>query len=333
MQVVISADYLMASAFCDIDAVQFYFDDLLKIRRSVEVDHLILLEQDALGSLSDRGMYPSAKIFKSNLPPEDDRSFGENDIARIVNYILLNATQFSGFDDVVAEWEDVKELVPFNKDPARNQELQSLLLQISLIAEMQVRKYGVLHFCDSDHRELIDVEGRVVAVEPSIFNVPKDLKQNIPLFKDYLDYLTVLDATEIFSMANDADSIKWAIYVGVLLFRKECGSGLRSVKLEAIKFGPEFIKSLKEHGCYPGQEFSGVCFDVIVRLIAGRPKNELSEFNTSESSKVQRTRGSFGAWRTHITKGNPALRLMCWIDNSGNIELANVGNKKECVIL
>ena len=47
---------------------------------------------------------------------------------------------------------------------------------------------------------------------------------------------------------------------------------------------------------------------------------------------IQECKGDALGWRTQITKGNPALRFMYWVDDERLI-LANVGNKKDLEIL
>ncbi|MNC68098.1 hypothetical protein D3C75_1186550 [compost metagenome] len=73
--------------------------------------------------------------------------------------------------------------------------------------------------------------------------------------------------------------------------------------------------------------FSSVLFDTVAHVLAGTPKSSLEIFTKSKDSAEPRMHGKLVAYRTHVTRGNRALRLMYWLAPSGVVIFANVGNK------
>ena len=55
MRILISADYLLASAFCEQDKIHYYYAGLKKLRDEYDAGKPVFLEPDALLKLQSKG--------------------------------------------------------------------------------------------------------------------------------------------------------------------------------------------------------------------------------------------------------------------------------------
>ena len=104
-------------------------------------------------------------------------------------------------------------------------------------------------------------------------------------------------------------------------------------KREATKFyvSKHFLELARRNGFADRLNVADSC----ARILVGEPKHSVEPFRVSEdSSSAQRTRPDGArAFRTHLTSDGPGYRLMFWILKDESIEFANVGPKRELVIL
>ncbi|WP_454746550.1 hypothetical protein [Ciceribacter selenitireducens] len=155
------------------------------------------------------------------------------------------------------------------------------------------------------------------------FNRPANLVEN---FSELAD---LAFAKELWRSAQSAEELHMAISLGGLALRRLKYPGANWDSLRAFSLGSEFAMSLRQHNCGGTQNFSNTTFDLCAQIIAdiglakispmGRPQQKL---RASDNAR---------AFRSHITTGNPALRLLLW-ETAAGLEFANVGPKKELYI-
>lgn len=331
MRILISADYLLASAFCDQDDIRHYYGGLTRLRDEHDAGRPVFLEPDALLKLQRKGMYPSLDLFKENFPIKHDLSFGAEQITKIVIYLLNNVTPLNIDDTILAEWQEVElEVDPdLHTDVERDEQLASLMVDLSLENAGFGYSYIVFHHHKPDFPRSAVVKGTISSVVPDQFEVPRLVHHEIPISDNLIDYILSVEAEKLYQdAANDID-LKRALYFGVVQFLAANGGDPKSFSEADFKVGEGFMESALGHECAGNSTYSSTFYQTVVRALAGHPKNPIDTFDTSDRSGVQLERNGRKAWRTHVTGGNRALRLMLWTHRSGLIELANVGNKWE----
>ena len=130
-----------------------------------------------------------------------------------------------------------------------------------------------------------------------------------------------LDAFELWRNAQNEEEVFAAIKVGV-----ESSSNRPRY---TYSVGANFFPSLTCNQCFQVQPFSSVAYKRILKLITLGALVGDKEMRDGAGNQI--TKDGFEARRGHITKGNPALRLMYWKKND-EIILANIGPKNEMVI-
>jgi len=331
MRILISADYLLASAFCDQDDIRHYYNGLTRLRGEHEAGRPVFLEPDALLKLQDMGMYPSLDLFKENFPTKHDLSFGAEQIMKIVIYLLENVTPFNIDDTILAEWDEVElEVDPeLHTDRERDEDLARLMVDLSLESAGFGYSHIVFHHHKPDFPRSAVVKGTISSVFPSQFQVPRLIDHEIPISDNLIDYILNIDAEKFYQDATNDGELKRALYFGVVQFLAANGKDPRSFNEADFTLARGFRDSTLGHECAGTSAYSSTFYQTVVRALAGNPKNSIDTFDTSNKSGVQLERNGRKAWRTHVTGGNRALRLMFWTHPSGLIELANVGNKWE----
>jgi hypothetical protein len=94
--------------------------------------------------------------------------------------------------------------------------------------------------------------------------------------------------------------------------------------LPSFTVGSAFPDSLSANQAAGGQSFASIALDVCAHVLAGQPKYEVNDFGQSRRDGAE-------SLRTHVTKGNPALRLLMWTKDA-ELEFANIGPKNELAI-
>jgi len=331
MHAVLTAEYFMSPAFCPIELIEDYIEDLLMIRKDVQGGcGCFLLENEIPRKLAELGMYPSEKIYKNNLSKIGEDAYSAKDIARMINSILQLVEEFSGFEDVIVEWETFAPLPDVGLTHRRHGPCADLIRHVGLISYLEVQDIALIHF-PKIPSQIAKVSGLICAIEPELRHPPFHVDHDLKVYSGYGALLEAIDASALYASARSEAEITRAIYVGALQVLRSHSSEMK-FRTNCFALGKGFVQSLLDHQCYPGQKFSNVCFAIMTGYVAGVPKCQVSPFETSAGSGKQRVKDDHSAWRMHITEGNPALRLMCWESPLGFKTLANVGNKKECEI-
>lgn len=130
-----------------------------------------------------------------------------------------------------------------------------------------------------------------------------------------------LEGLELWRRADTPEKALAAVVAGAI---EVAGGPVLDVSL-----GRDFFQSLSENQCLGWQPFSSVLYKLMVRLVTGGQVSG-DKFMTNRNSVVLERNG-FSARRCHITKGNPALRLLYWRRNDV-VVLANVGPKNQLII-
>lgn len=337
MQLLVSCDFLVAPATCESAEMALFVESLIAIRRGLENKSTdLIIEEDATSKLTEQGFFPCAQLFSGNLTAQNSIDYSGRDIARTVNNILsmqLNDDNCAPY--CIADWTHRSATpIVLGRTDIRTKEIATVFEEVSLAMRVHQREISVLHHPVTPGWERIAFSGMVERIEPvTSAKTPFEVAVEIPLHQSYKEYLLSLDAFLLYEAAVTAYEVKLAIFVGALSALSERGMNTDLQVWDTFSLGDEFIASLKAHQGYAKQNFAGTCFDAIRHVVARVEKYENKPFYKNIDRKEQRSEGGKLAWRTHITKGAQALRLMYWIDKEGCIELANVGNKAELEIL
>jgi len=208
------------------------------------------------------------------------------------------------------------------------------IVRLSCDPELRERKWlaSSIGLCSTDHNiqfaaQVNDVS--YVATE-SVFPhpLPYDMEDTISLALSYDDLLSRLGLSAVWNNCADESSAISTID----LFAQDI------VKCETHK--PAFrTYTIGKHFCETARMWPGFSMTIVescARIVLNKPKKSVEPFREEENmSSKQRVRKSDGAlaFRTHLTGGGLALRLMLWVLKDGTIEFANVGVKAELVIL
>lgn len=331
MRILISADYLLASAFCAQDKIQHYYAGLRKLRDEHEAGRPVFLEPDAILKLQSKGMYPSFDLFKRNFPAKHDFGFGADHITKTVIYLVNNVAQLKVDEEILAEWQDVSlEVDPvLHSDADREEQLANLMVDLSLENAGFGYDHIVFHHHLPDFPRDAVVTGTITSVVPGQFVVPKEISHKISISDNLVDYILRVKAESLYQESANDSELKRSLYFGVVQFLAANGHDPKSFDDQCFTLGENFRGSLLGHECSGTHAFSSLVFQTVIRALAGYPKNSIDTFDTSENSNVQLVRDGRKAWRTHVSSGGRGLRLMLWTHSNGLIELANIGNKWE----
>lgn len=332
MQLLVTCDYLVSPSFCSSDELSEKVEGLIAIKQELDQGSgRVVIESQALEKLHHLGLYPCAAVFNKNMRGGSSFEFSGNDIARIVNKILgAELDDEHNLPSCVVEWGN-KVIHPELKgcDFKRGTAINELVEEVSLASFVSGRRFFMLHYPLKRDEELVSLKGDVLILEPDAGQeFPFAFEGVVPIFSTYNKFAAELNGFDIYNAALDEAKIREGLTLGALSLSKPKPLG----GIKNFRFGGSFIETLHRHQCGPGGRYSGTAFDAICHVIAGVPKYEHKPFYESINRKSQLTRNGKSAWRTHITKGNPALRLMYWVDD-GVIELANIGYKKDLEIL
>lgn len=139
------------------------------------------------------------------------------------------------------------------------------------------------------------------------------------------DLADIATAEELWRHSQSAEDLHMAVSLGALALRRTMHPDADVTNLKPFSIGSEFLSSLAQHNCAGTQQFSSTTFELCAQIIADIGIASIEEMGRPHQEK--RRRDNAGAHRTHITGGNPALRLMHW-QTATEIEFANVGLKK-----
>jgi hypothetical protein len=142
--------------------------------------------------------------------------------------------------------------------------------------------------------------------------------QSIPLVKSWSEFLRTVDFEELWHRAADTTDLRLAL---------EAACAARNWTFFPFTFGNHFVNSLKYNAAWGYHPFSGsvlwTCLDIVSGQDPGHPFRVAGKWDAPQMS-----RANYFAWRAHVTKGGPALRLMYWKSPS-EIEFSRLGPKNE----
>lgn len=333
MQVIVSCDYLVSPAFCDSGMLAEKVSDLIAIKRELDDGgNKVIIEKDSLDKLTKLELYPCTQIFNHNIPAELRSEFAPKDIATIVRGI---ASMVVEDDDrllpaCAGEWNSIAlnpELEGCSFE--RSEPLTKLVEEVFLASQIHKKSLSILHHPLEAEINTIKITGELNHSVPELSDkFPVELSDEVRVHSAYPKFLAQFNSSDMYQQADTPAQIHAAIKIGAAAIMQRSDQS----DLLQFSFGEHFIESLHAHQCAPGQKFSNTAFDVICHVVASMPKYPHKPMYSDLNKKIQKKKNEALGWRTQITKGNPALRLMYW-SKDDIIELANVGNKKELVIL
>jgi hypothetical protein len=104
----------------------------------------------------------------------------------------------------------------------------------------------------------------------------------------------------------------------------------------SFSFGNNFWPSIKRNGGGKDGAFAHAIFSTCADVISERGTVDIKPFHGGVRDKNDAPQlskaGGFLAFRAHITKSGPALRLMFWRNGRDEYELSRVGPKRELEI-
>ena len=332
---VISTDFLIAPANCEEDDLEILVTNLLQAKMISSNLPFLLLENDPIENLTERGFFPTEKLFNKNFSKFELCVYSARDITKVVNWLLANMPQMSKLiPERTSEWSK-QEIIPEFKNITRERNLElNRLLEDLIIHKIAGNESSILlHFCQKNNIESITLSGILEEVYPEQPNIlPLTVDQSIKINRRLKDYLTALNPEDLFRSAKCNSDYKLAFYVKALQSARSHGICLDAISLDSFEIGSIFIESLKMNQCLADQNFFGAMLNCVCDVLIAKDATNLNIFSTTKGGKSAREHSGYTAFREHITKSGPALRLMFWRDKNGRVILSNVGPKKELYI-
>lgn len=337
MRPIVTCEFLLGPAYCDPYLINDFVLDLLQIHADVtQSDKPPLLEDDAYTKLVASNRFPTDKVFAKNITEEDGASvYSANDITTLVNKILSTTQSMEDNDYCwITEWQDLS----FNPEfklkelPNRDSELSELLSNIAIFNITQHTEVCALHHHDLNARST-ELNGTLLEAYPTDLKFPLAISLELQVHSRYKAYLSNVSPSHFFSQNMSLHDLKLGVYARALRIVREGGRNLSSIDWADFSFGAGFVDSLAKTQSSFNQKYFETLIDCLAHIIAAVPKYQLSPFCVKAGSEEQIKRGHNLAFRSHITKGGAALRLMHWKTKNNRIIFANVGTKGELVIL
>lgn len=333
---VLTCDFLVSPAFASEEVLETCIEDLVDVNSALERrDHVVAIEDDAMGKLVLSGQYPAENLFKSHLQRAGVRTYSAHDVARTVNQILARATEVSKLEPELELEISLKKYDPAfaGIEDTRRESLEELMTQLAARKEASNIRPHVLHRCKINDFDAVTVELIVSYMVPEEGRAfPWAFSTPLGFSRSYEDFLNSVDCNELYARATDAGTYKVAVYLAARQRMIAAGRNATSFTLRSFALSTGFFPSILHHQCNAGGRYGAVTFDSIVDLVAGTPKNEPKAFWSNESGGDPRKHGEFSAYRVHITKCHVGMRLLYWQNGIGQLVLANVGPKGELVI-
>ncbi|WP_333982612.1 hypothetical protein [Ectopseudomonas khazarica] len=330
MQAILTCDYLVSPAELNSEEIIIDLYQILSdINNSPKPP---LIEDDAYEKLEASGRFPCDRVF-SNIVIDGEVVVSANDISKVVNGILSRGTNLcdSGvyFVTELQDFNCTPQLSQMSKQ--RNEELKKICLDAAIHNLRSDEKLCILHYWQSSNSH-IEVDALLIDAEPFDEPLPLKLSESVLIFDDYKKYLSQVSKDYFITPCLNPYGYKQQIYSCALSTLKEKNESLHNICWSDYDLGESFTNSLNANQAGYKGEYFNVTLECISHIIAQAPKNQVSEFRESERSSRQRVKGDYMAYRSHICKSGPALRLMLWKNIKGHIKLANIGPKNELYI-
>lgn len=336
MQPVVTCEFLLSPAYCDPCLINDLVLDLMQVHADVtQSDSPPLLEDDAYNKLVASGRFPTEKVFAKNIIEDGISVYSAQDITTIVNKILSTTQSLEDKEYCwITEWEDLSFHPEFKikEIPGRDSEISELLCNLAIFNITQGTEACALHHHKLDTL-ITELNGVLLEAYPAQLKLPLPINLNVQVHPRYDSYLSHVDQSHFFSENMSLHDLKLGVYSGALRIIREGGRCFSSIDWTDFSFGDGFLDSLSKVQANFDQKYFDTVIDCLTHIVANVPKNQLTPFCIKAGSDEQIKRGNNLAFRSHITKGGAALRLMHWKTKNNRIIFANVGVKGELIIL
>ena len=159
--------------------------------------------------------------------------------------------------------------------------------------------------------------------------IPYVINDQIPAFFSREGLLEKLEPISIWLVTDGTNSACDAIDCCVA---RLVAAGSPNEKI-SYSMGSQFLSTAQIWDCGQEGRYTLLLIESCARIVLNNPKNPLKPFLDEQHGKQKIRNDGALAFRTHLTKGKVALRLMLWKLADGTIEFANVGKKAELKIL
>lgn len=338
MTAVIRFEYFISPLLCHRVDVNKHVDSMRVLSEMIMHGGInIMAESSIMSKMIEEEYYPCDKVLNDMFPKGEECVFSPQDVAKLINRIISNVTEFnSEVDTHEFDWSVFEVDPPLKPISIRRGEDFSFFLK-NLLARKVLFNGDNTIFYNQAKNELENLDSFSLSgvVQDAFPGLPHGMsnawKCNIDNICDARDYFYRLKAKDLYIRANTDLGLKCAIYCGCMELLKRNGIELH-LSWDSFKIGRDFFNSLVRNQGANDQVYSSVVFETITHVICRRPKNPVSPFRKTAKSTEQRTFGDLKAYRTHINESHQALRLMFWVEPDKTIVLANIGGKFEELI-
>jgi len=331
---ILTCEYLVSPAYCDVQAVDQAVDDLLAVKKALDQCTVlqIFLEDDALEKLEASGEYPTDRLFGHQFAVANFDVFSAKDVARMVHNIIGRATQLSaertGFDVELKDQGYSPGLT--GRSAERRGALEEVVRDLGLRNAYDSWDACLLHICRVDAMPEIVFKATVTEIYPAMARQPPfELESAVRIRSSWRRYLEQLPHLNLFRRFRTNEDLRVSIYGAAVARLVELKRGEEPLGIDDFNVSPEFADSLRRNQCSEDGAFVSVALEAIADVLARVPSTTTKIFATKAGGAVARRHNAYSAYRAHVTKGGLALRLMFWKSDEGRVVFANIGPKSE----
>ena len=256
-----------------------------------------------------------------------DEEFGTGDIVRIINNIIDRAHSAVELLDLEVVHLPTCNLTPSPWATAPGVLEEAAERALATVTHGNVVNAGTMVIAAAWSRCQpkagfihVDADADIDSASDSHTAIATKVVGTPPLVRALDDLATVVSPADVWRTATSPRDYHLAIALQA--------SKLRKIALSEVPefiVGSDFPQSLGLYQASGSQPFSTTTLDICAHVVVGSPKYALADFNQT------RTRDNAAAFRTHVTKGGLALRLMLWLMGA-KVEFANIGPKNHLTI-
>lgn len=158
---------------------------------------------------------------------------------------------------------------------------------------------------------------------------PVPLSDHVLLLDRLEDLADAATPLALWNLAQHSKDLYLAMLLKCVAISRGSGEPIGVKDVPRFAIGSVFLDSLATVQAGPGENRASVVLEACCRVILRIPKYQLAPMG--KRSQLTREQDRATAWRTHVTKGHEAIRLMIW-QYGDTLELANVGPKHELKI-
>jgi hypothetical protein len=338
MTSVINFEYFISPLICSDVDVNDYVEGMMILKEVISSSDIdIKSETLMLLKMAEEGFFPCDRLLSGAFPKGDSCVFSPQDVVKLINGILLIIDEFDS--QVISheiEWDNFEVSPSVNSvSDKRKVYFISFLRDLMLRNKLSEGDYSIFYnqadefFSMSNGFSLRGVVGESYPILPE--GISSVCACEVKTYTNAWGFLKSIDSLMLYSEANNDVSLKCAIFCGCLSFIDKNNLSC-VIGWEDFSIGHDFLASLIRNQSGGNQQFSSVVFETIVHVLCRKPKSSVNKFRESGNSREQLILDGLKAFRTHVTEGHQALRLMFWVGSDKRIILANVGPKFEVSI-